>query len=401
LKLGLTIYDALAARDETAAPHRSLDAKGVRARCPFLTGEGLLGGFEYGDCFMDDARFTLEIVAGALASGAVAVNHAPVTTLLREGDGVVGARVEDALTRASCLVRARVTVVTAGPWIDRLVAPPEPLARLSKGVHLLLPPLPTRDAILVAARSDGRPIFLIPWYGKTLVGTTDAEYTGDPGDVRVEDAEIDYLLGETASVLAPSARWTRRDVVSSYAGVRSLRNVAPGRPSEAVSRDWSLEEPSRRLLVSVGGKFTSARADAAVAVDRVLEILERPRVPGRTAREPLPWAPAGPFPTWLDATSRAGEAVGFDPEVAASLAWRYGSSVDLVHDLARQDPSRAARVSPGSPFSIAEVVHAVRGEMARSLDDVVRRRVPVALVGGGDAASIVARELESTELTRP
>jgi len=381
LSAGLSIYDALARDARPAARHAVLDAARALDLCPYLSADGLLGGFEYGDCVTDDARFTLEIVSGAAAAGAATASRAEATRLLRAQGRVAGALVRDVLTGEEIEVRAAVVLDAAGARAGRLsgaASSPAPLVRRSKGVHLVLPPLPGDRAVVVVSRTDGRPIFLIPWYGRTLVGTTDSDFRGEPAEAAAEEGEILHLLREANRALG-ACGWDRRDVISSFAGLRALRND-PRRPSADVTREWFLERPEKGLLVSVGGKYTSARADAARALDRVMEILGKPRSDHPTATRSFPWCPDEPVDSWLAGAARAGRDLGLDDETAAGAARRYGTTLGTLHRIVRENPSRAARVDPGAAFCAAEIVHAARSEGAIGLEDVVRRRIPLVLV---------------------
>jgi glycerol-3-phosphate dehydrogenase len=315
----------------------------------------------------------------------VAVNHAPASTLLRTADGTVnGAHVRDAITGTDYEVRARCTVVAAGPWASRLAGcDPGPL-RLSKGAHLVLPPLPgPRDrAVLLTAGSDRRVFFLIPWYGATLVGTTDQEFHGDPDQVRVDDADIEYLLGETTR-RCPGLGWTRADIRGSFAGVRTLQAGTAAQVG-AATREWTLVEPSAGLMVPVGGKFTSARVEAARTVERITAVLGRTMSPCPTAGRQFPWCPAEPWHEWFPATVREGCRLGLDVETASTCARRFGTTITEVFARLGSDPSSAARIAPSVPFCRAEIAHAISTEMARRPDDVLRRRVPMAILGGVD-----------------
>jgi glycerol-3-phosphate dehydrogenase len=229
--------------------------------------------------------------------------------------------------------------------------------------------------------------FLIPWYGCTLLGTTDTDFDGDPEDATVERADIDYLLSEATRVL-PVGPWTRDSVLGSFVGVRALRDDSD-RPPSQLSREWTIDEPLRGLFVSTGGKFTSARADAARIVDRVMQRLGRdPTGRPPTRSRPLPWCPPGDFAGWFADAVAGGVGVGFDAETAGEAAYRYGTTVTDVHEIAREHPELAARVVEDLPFSKAEVIHAARNEMAVYLEDIVRRRIPLSILTRLDARSL-------------
>jgi glycerol-3-phosphate dehydrogenase len=374
MKAGLWLYDKLAGHDPVVGGHESVDVE-TALRHYDLRPEGLRGGFLFGDCQTDDARFVLEIVDGACDAGAVAVNRAEATALLWEGDRVVGATVEDAWSGKTIEVRASVTVSASGAWnaeADNVDV------RLTKGVHLVMPPLPADEGLLISSDDDGRIVFVIPWYGRTLVGTTDTDFDGSPDEVCVEREDIDYLLARVNGVIA-GAPWRPSDVIATFAGLRTLPVGGDLAPS-AVTREWSLEEPNDRLLVPVGGKYTSARADAATAVDRVVSMLGREAFPCLTADRPFPWAPTGDYREWSVEALRVGLGLGLDEETVESCQQRHGARIEKIFERIRQSPELAQRVVPDAPFCLAEVIHAVTDEMAATLEDILRRRVPLLLV---------------------
>jgi glycerol-3-phosphate dehydrogenase len=400
LKVGLTLYDAVAGNGQPVDRHRYAGRAAALARYPFLAEQGLEGVFTYGDCVTDDARFTLEIVDGAVAAGVVAANYVAAVRLLVQNGRAVGVAAADAVGKTEVEIRARVVVNAAGPWVPRTMAgaaAPDRL-RLVKGVHLVMPPLPTADALLLFSRRDRRVFFVIPWYGRTLLGTTDTDYVGDPSEAVVERADVEYLLTQANRVL-PGARWDEGSILGGFAGVRALQDE-PGRPAESLSREWTLDSPMPGLLVSTGGKFTSARADAATIVRRALRELggERGwRCP--TDDRPLPWCPRGePWEDWLERMTREGARSGLDTETAAAIARRHGTRCGEVYAVAGQD-GLARRIVAGLPFARAEIVHAATAEGVVNLEDILRRRVPLLVLDrcdGGvltDAAALAGEAL--------
>lgn len=388
LMAGLTLYDALGGRRPPARAHESLSPEALAARAGFLKRDELSGGFTYGDCVMDDARLALEVVAAACEAGCAAVNGAEAGPLLLEEGRVRGARVRDTGSGESFDVLASATICCAGAWSGRLldgIPASRPAVRISRGVHLVMPALPTRDACLLQTRADQRVIFLIPWYGRTLLGTTDVEESGDPDAVEPAPADVDYLLTEANRFLAGSP-WSRRVVAGSFAGLRVLRE-RPGLAASALGREWSVEAPLPGLLLPVGGKFTSARADAAKLVDRALAILGRPGLPCATADRPLPWSPRGELSGWLAGAIAKGRDAGLDDFEAETVARRFGSRLGDLIDLVRADPRLARRIHPELPFCRAEAVLAAREEMVRNLDDLARRRIPLSILARLDSAT--------------
>lgn len=404
LRLGLTLYDILAGAGQPVRRHEKLSAEET-ARGRHLRPEGLRGGFLFGDCQTDDARLVLEIVDGACEAGVVTANRAVVREWVVRGARVRGAVVQDLETGRRVRVRSEAVVACAGPWVGELVGTAAPRfrkkTRLTKGVHLVLPRQPVREALLIPVNHDGRIVFMIPWYGRTLVGTTDTDYDGDPADVRVEDEDVAYLLEAVNRVFGPG-HFRPRDVIAGFAGLRTLPASRKKRPS-AVSREWRLHEPVKGLIAMVGGKLTSARVDAGVTVDRVLKTLGRKSVPCATADRRFPWAPPADDETWSPRMLAAGLSLGLDEETAEWCQLRYGNKIERLYDLICEGPELARRVVPDAPFCLAEIVHSVRHEMAMTLEDVLRRRVPLLLTTRlsegqlGLVMELVAQTLEWSE----
>jgi len=391
MRLGLCLYDGLAGCGQPVARHRHWRRSKVHGQWPFLDTKGLRATFTYGDCGTDDARLTLEIVAGAQAAGAVVVNHAPATALLRSGERVVGARISDALDpQMVCEVHAKQLVLSAGPWSEDLLGRADDdrrSMRLVQGTHLVLPAMPSADAFLLPAE-DGRIFFLIPWYGRTLVGTTESVYHGDPAQVTVPEQDIDYLLRNTQRS-CPGLGWRREDVIASFTGLRALRNELYQDPS-AVTREWKVEQPSPGLWLPVGGKLTSSRADAATLVRRICHRLGREGGKSPTANRPFPWAPPEPYGPWLQQQIETGSSLGLTAAQAQALAERHGHRVSLLHEDIRTDSSLAAPIVPSLPFCKAEATHARHREMAMSKEDLWRRRIPLRLLASADERALTA-----------
>ncbi|MDB5987361.1 MAG: glycerol-3-phosphate dehydrogenase/oxidase [Nevskia sp.] len=397
LLAGLTLYDLLATGKQPVPRFKSFARAKLLEAHPYLRADGLRGGLRYGDCQEDDARMTLVVVAAAQAAGAVCANRIEAVTLLEQDDRVCGAQLRDSLSGAAFELRAGLVINAAGPWSrDLLGAEAEPV-KLVKGAHLVLPAISGSDAdtaFLLTAPADGRVFFVIPWYGRTLVGTTESA-VADPSIREVTPAEQRYLLDAVAALM-PGLGWTDADVVGAFAGVRSLQADDADNLS-SVTREFIVLEPRPGVLWPLGGKYTTARCDAVDVVDRALQLLQRDAVPCTTARTLLPGAPSeipgqGDFSGWQTEALPALLRRGIDAQATHYLTLRHGTRIARIHQLLDENPLWCQRLHVDAPFIVAEAVLAIRDEMAFDSDDILRRRMPLKLLVRDPQAAIAAVE---------
>ncbi len=397
--IGMMLYD-LFARTPRPERHQQLDAGGVRALEPGLSPDGLRGGSLYYDAWADDARLTLENALDAAAHGAAVANYVAIQRLLRSGGKLVAAAMREGFTGAAFELRARAFVNAAGPWVDdlrRLDDPDaQPSVRLTKGVHLIFryESIPVRES-LVLSDDASRIVFVIPRDGYVMVGTTDTDFDGDRERVSADRSDVEYLLGVLRESL-PGLKLGAGDVVSSFAGLRALvySGAHPGgAPSpSSVPREETILESASGLLSVAGGKLTTHREIAEHVVDRVMARLSRPKGICPTLKTPL----IGARP--LDTNGRA--LASISPQVRENLIGRYGTRAALVADLIAERPDLAEPLSPGCPVVAAEVIHAVRNELARTVADFIVRRTALSWRYPLEAASAAARvaDLMGSEL---
>jgi glycerol-3-phosphate dehydrogenase len=317
------------------------------------------------------------------------LTYAGVERLLSADGRVQGVELRDELSPAAgeaIRVLAPVVINVAGPWVDQVLAKdgdsePAPLIGGTKGSHLITGAFPggPSEAMYVAARSDGRPFFIIPWNDQYLIGTTDLRYTGNLDRVVITAAEIDYLLAETNRVI-PGAGLDRAAIHYTYAGVRPLPHVPKG-AAGAITRRHLLhdhaEAGTQGLMSVVGGKLTTYRELADLAVDWVQRQLGEAVTPSRTGREPLPGALAlDPDPGAR--RRRLLATTGLTARSAEHLADVYGGRAGEVVALATSDDL----LQPFDDWSGAigaEVLFAFANEAAATLTDVLMRRTMVGL----------------------
>lgn len=375
LKAGLTLYDMLAGFPGEPMRHHHHGRQEFSGHFPFLDEDTLKGGFTYGDAQTDDARLVLELVAGAMAHGAVCVNYAKLIAWDESNGKVCGATVQDGISDARVHVGARKYVSTTGQWTTT-TEQGRAWCRLSKGTHLVLPALPGNEAILLTNKEDGRVFFIIPWYGRTLLGTTDTDYRGDIERVVVEDQDVDYLLSAANRYLKTA--WTTQDVIGSYTGLRVMKQSDAAHPS-SVSRDWELKTADNRLHYAIGGKLTSAREDATVIVDAVCARLGVEAACATRDRD-FPWKPRQDFSAWSEETIEQAQSLGIDTEIAKWLIRRHGDRIEQVFHIVEEIPRLAERIVQELPFIYADLLLCVRDEMVVHLSDLLRRRMPLLIL---------------------
>jgi glycerol-3-phosphate dehydrogenase len=358
---GVLLYSALSGFRGGAG--RLISPARARAWVPAVRMEGMRSAALYEDGQTDDGRLVLATVLAAEAAGAVVLNHARVTGFEESGDRLGAAAVDTEAGQVG--VRARSFINAAGPWVDQVRRMEDPAAepsmRLSKGVHVTMPLEEGWQAALAVPLERLRVAFAVPWEGMLLLGTTDTEYSGDPGSVSVEAQDLDQLLAEASIGLQPEVV-DRKRILASFAGVRVLPG---GEGDTALARRGHLVSVGRRGMVSVaGGKLTTHRRIA-------LDVLSRlPQLNAGLSGDPLPGAGRVP--------SRP-EEVGV--EEWAHLVHVYGSLAADVAAYRRKRPDALSRIHPGGPDLWAQVDWAVDHEWATTVEDVVRRRTSLELRG--------------------
>jgi glycerol-3-phosphate dehydrogenase len=368
MRLGVFLYVLLSGR-YVIERHRSLTAGEVLDLNPGLRREGLLGGVMYFDAEMDDARLCLENVLNAKARGADVANYVEAVSFLKTRDRVVGVHVRDVLSAQDMTLKARRVVAAAGPWTNavlRLDAPQAPpKVRMTKGVHLVYQQKLSERALLLQTRKDARFFFIIPWGNHSLIGTTDTDYAGRPDDVEVGQEDIDYLLAEARRIF-PDIPFRGENIVTTFAGLRPLV-LAPGAPG-AVSRRHVIEENASGVIYVMGGKYTTYRAIAEECVSRVMG--------GRKFNLGMEYPLYGSGTIGDDVTVLA-EQCGVPTETLDHLKSRYGTRCREVLALVGQDRSLGKLICSCSPAIAAQVVYAIKTELAQTADDIIWRRMGI------------------------
>ncbi len=381
--IGLKLYDLLAGRLNLARS-RLLDYDATIARIPNLERENLLGGVLYHDGQFDDARLAISLAQTAVDHGACVLNHLRVTGLVKRDGMIAGVEAADRETGATFAVSARAVVNATGIFADEVRHLDDPAAdrivQPSQGVHLVVDRsfLAGDAAIMVPHTDDGRVLFVIPWHGRAVIGTTDTPMPAAQLEPRPLAEEVQFILRNAARYLTHDP--TEADVLSVFAGQRPLVQEPGAKTTKELSRSHLVLVSDAGLVTIVGGKWTTYRHMAADTIDHVISVgglADKPCV-----TESLPIHGAG----------------GDTSSLASHLAV-YGTDLAAVQALGA-DGALAAPLHPGLPYPRGAVLWAVRHEMARTVEDVLARRTRCLLLdarasmaAAPDVARLMAAEL--------
>lgn len=399
LALGLSLYRLLAG-SSSAGPARFLrrSAPLLGSEAPGLAPEGWQGAFRYFDAQADDALLTLAYLRDAAGRGAELRSYCRVEKIEREkGGAAAGLSARDLRTGEPFELRARVVISALGPWSNRTAELVEedlaPLVRPSRGSHFFLPPgtLPVSAAV-VMLDSSARRCYAIPWRGGTLVGTTDADDAAAPEDVVPTNEDRAELLGAIRRSF-PGTRFDAAALGAGFAGIRPLAAPPPSRAGSpaGVSREERITEAIPRLLVSVGGKLTTARRTAERVLDRAERILSRDF--GRAPRGRLPESPlaggAIPDPEGFrsEVRRRTFERLHLSEAHADRILEREGAAaLESIERMARE-PELARPISSFLPYTVSDLVWGIESGLAKTADDLLSRRVRLRWESPAEAAA--------------
>lgn len=386
--LGLKMYDMLAGK-YGFGPSRMLSKSDILDRIPTVNTDGLRGGVMYYDGQFDDSRLLINLVATAAEQGATLINYMEVVRITKDSEGYVnGVIAVDKQTGKELVIKANAVINATGAFADnvRRMADPQVAAMIapSQGIHLVFDRsiLPGDAAIMVPHTSDGRVMFAIPWHNHVLVGTTDTAIKRPTLEPLPYDHEIDFILETAGKYLkrAPS----RDDVLSVFVGIRPLVKMPGAATTAALSRDHTIHIDPSGLLTICGGKWTTYRRMAEDAVDHATTLAKFDERPCRTKTLKI-------------------HGHRSDARDLGSLAV-YGSDGFNIQELIKHDPALAEQLHPRLPYRAAEVLWAVRQEMACTVEDILARRTRALVLNARAAAEmapkvadIMAAELHADE----
>jgi glycerol-3-phosphate dehydrogenase len=385
--LGLKFYDLLAGKNEFRKS-KFLSTAEVLAAIPGLKSEGLIGGVSYSDGQFDDARLAINLAQTAAEHGGTLLNYAKVTGLLKEGDQISGVRVEDLESGKTYSLQAATVVNATGVFVDEIlkmdVPKGNPLVRPSQGAHVVLDQsfLKGNTALMIPKTADGRVLFAVPWHGKVLVGTTDTPLDAHSSEPRPLEQEIDFILSTAGKYLSKMPG--KDDVLSAFAGLRPL--AAPGKDTnktKEISRSHKLIVSKSELITITGGKWTTYRKMAMDVVDKAIAM-------GKLQPKAC--------------VTRTTKIHGYTRAVEDGALGVYGADAAGIRQLVGSAPELGRKIHEAYPYIAAEVVWVLRNEMARTVEDVLARRIRILFLDAAAAvelapavARIMAAELNQDE----
>jgi len=383
--LGMLLYDLLA-MFKSPKMHEKLSPSQTLERASGLLSQGLLGAYEYSDGYMDDDRLVFESLRSAARWGAVSANYCKVTSLNVEANHVQSLKVQDTLSGQTFTLKGKQFVGALGPWTDffgdRFFNQWKKRMRPTKGIHLTFAKnrIPLEKAVVMAV--EKRILFVIPRDEYVLVGTTDTDFTEDPGNVDVNEDDVSYVLKALQNYF-PRLSLTKKDIIASYAGVRPL--VADGSSSEGkTSREHQIFSWGNNWTQIAGGKYTTYRKMAEELIDEVLKKFstdeKKSFVKSQTKLPLNPEATVKNIDELLSQSKNKADELGVPESYFEKLVKRHGSSgVELARIWQELDVPNSESPDDEARYWMLEAHHAINTTMCLSLEDFYFRRTSLFL----------------------
>jgi glycerol-3-phosphate dehydrogenase len=388
--IGLKIYDFLAGK-LSLGKSTHINKEETIKRLSTINTNKLKGGVTYKDGQFDDSRLAVNIAQTCIQKGATLLNHFEVTGLQKENNEVVnGVYAKDTETGQEYSFKGKTIINATGVFTDEILHMDNPSARNilkpSQGVHLVFDNhfLPGGDAIMIPKTADGRVLFAVPWHDKVLVGTTDTTLESHSLEPQPQEKEIEFILKTFNEYISKNA--SRKDVRSIFAGLRPLAAPKDGsEKTKEISRSHKIIVSKTGLITITGGKWTTFRQMAQDTIDRAIALKKLPKKKCNT--ENLKLYGAGKV------------------NDTKNHLYVYGSDQSKIEQLMAERPEMNEKLHPRLPFRKAEVIWAVRYEMARTIEDVLARRVRALFLDARAAidmspavAELIAEELGRDEI---
>lgn len=371
---GLTLYDMLAGKYSLGRSKR-ISRKEVLRRMPVVSEKNLSAGILYYDGQFDDARLAINVLQTAAQKGAAFLNYSTVEDLKKDEQGKVsGVKVKDSLTGEIYNVNGRVIINATGVFADEIIRMDtpgrNPVMRPSQGIHLVIDSsfMPGNDAIMIPETDDGRVLFAVPWHGKVVVGTTDTPVDHASLEPVALEEEIEFIISTAGKYLKKAPE--RSDVLSVFAGLRPLAaaKAKDEKKTREISRSHKIIISKSGLITMIGGKWTTFRKMAEDIISRAEKVQKWNRTSSITRKLMI---------------SGYQESVDLNDPM-----YFYGSDKEAVLDIARKDTSLREYLSDKLQIIKAQVIWAVREEMAMTIEDVLSRRVRAQLLDARESIRI-------------
>jgi glycerol-3-phosphate dehydrogenase len=397
---GLALYDALRGFQRTLPWHKHLSQKQINLIAPSLRQDIVTGAIKYFDAQVDDARHTMSVARTAARHGAIIATRVSAESLIRQGKRVIGVNARNLESGEMIAIKAGATVMCAGIWSDELHEKFELMpgykVTMSKGAHIVMPGSAINSDAGIILKTSLSVLFLIPWAGKWVVGTTDTPYDGNRAEPFASREDIQYILEQANRALKPELK--AEDIIGVYAGLRPLVANIKSATTTKLSREHTVDRPVPGFISIAGGKYTTYRIMGRDVIDRA--VFELHRLTQKSVTEKLPLVGADGYFALEQHKARIAQESGLDLDTVIHLLNRYGSLISEILEIIAQEPSLAEKLDPELIYIKAEIVYSVTHEGARTVDDVISRRTRIAFEAinhgvhlADDVATLIARTL--------
>ena len=371
---GLALYDALRGFRRSMPWHKHLSQKQINEIAPSLRHDLVTGAIKYFDAQVDDARHTMSVARTAARHGALIATRVSAQSLIREGKRVVGVNALDLVSGKKIAIKAGATVMCAGVWSDQLHEQfditPGYNVTMSKGAHIVMPGSAIKSDAGIIVKTSVSVLFIIPWAGKWIVGTTDTPYEGDRAEPLASKEDVQYILDQANRVLKPKLK--AEEIIGVYAGLRPLVANNKSATTTKLSREHTVDRPVAGFVSIAGGKYTTYRVMAQDVIDRA--VIELRRLTKESVTEKLPLVGADGYFALEQQKERIAQESGLDVETVTHLLNRHGSLISEILEIIDEQPKLAAKLDAELPYIKAEIIYAATHEGALSVDDVISRR---------------------------
>lgn len=382
--IGLKLYDVMAAKLSLGST-KIVNAGYVLQHLPDVKKEGLKGGIVYTDGQFDDARLALNLAQTASEHGAAVINYCRVTGFIFSGHNVTGVIAEDVLTNKQYHLKAKAVINATGVFADVLMkAANDNSASIapSQGVHIVVDKkhFAGTDALMIPKTTDSRVLFAVPWHNKVIVGTTDTAVNNTAIEPASTEEEINFIISNFNQYAALPI--TKKDVLSVFTGLRPLIKKEGAKSTAALNRHHAVFVSPSGLITVTGGKWTTYRKMAQDAVDKVAEQLQNKK----------------------QSVTATLKIHGYTTEKNTGHLSVYGSDIAAIEKLWEQNILWKEKIHPAFDYTKAEVIFAVRNEMAQTVEDVLARRIRLLFLDAAAAtacastvAQLMAEEMQYDE----